>query len=253
MSKKYSLLCPTRFRHTQRFKLIKSIIATTENIKDIELLFAIDKDDDQSEDHIKDAQKKYPELKIRVFKRNRSNFLNRDYYNWLSGFANGLYHWAIGDDVRFMMKGWDTYLQSRIEGYLKNKKDRIACVSVKDNTPKPSSTLPNFPCFPLVTREAIKALGFLVHPNVPTWGADYVLYRLYVGTNRLLEVQEHVILNHISWHTGQIEQDHINKRIGEIFNSLKNIPCYSTDEIVKTEVPVQIKYLNNVINGRIKL
>lgn len=248
---RFSLLCPTRGRPIMRENLVKSILNTTSDLKQVELLFAVDKDDNDSQENIKGLIQKYSQLKIRLFVRNRSIFLNRDYYNWLAGFADGDYLWVIGDDVVFSYPSWDIYILKKIEEYLVDKKDRIACIGAADDTPKPRSDLPLFPCFPMFTKESVKALGFVLHPNVPTWGADYLIYHLYKMVGRLLIIDEYIFLRHISYHTKQVEPDGVAKRVGEIFNTLKMRKEYNTQRILREEVPLQAEYLKNVIEGRI--
>ena len=247
----FSLLIPTRDRAVERDRLLKSIITTTTNLNDIEILFAVDRDDLRTQEILSETIKTFSNLNIKYFIRNRSIFLNRDYYNWLSGFASGNFYWVIGDDLVFAFNGWDVYLKNRIEDYLKDKHDRIVCVGPKDDTPKPGS-LPYFPCFPIVSKEAVKAIGFVLHPNIPTWGADYALYCLYKEVPRILVINENTFLNHISYHTKKVESDALNRRVGEIFNSLKMMPQYNVDRIIKEEVPQQINYLKNYIERRFK-
>ena len=249
----FSLLCPTRDRPIQRENLIKSILTTTTNLNNVELLFAVDKDDLRSQDNINDLISKYKQLKIRVFIRNRSIFLNRDYYNWLAGFADGDFFWVIGDDLLFSYGGWDVYIERKINDYLIDKKDRIICVGAADDTPRPSDRLPHFPCFPMLSKEAVKAIGFVLPPEIPTWGADYLIYELYRRVGRLLIIGEYVFLRHISHHTKKINEDGVSKRIGEIFNTLKMRKEYNTDEYLRTKLPLQVEYLRNVISGRIKI
>jgi len=247
----FSLLCPTRSRDVERDRLLKSLQNTTSNKDEIEILFAVDRDDFQTQEKLEETKTVFSDLNIKVFVRNRSIFINRDYYNWLAGFAEGDFYWVIGDDLVFAFNGWDVYIKNRIEDYLKDKHDRIVCIGASDDTPKPG-TLPAFPCFPMVSKEAAKAISFVLPPNIPTWGADYILFNIYKDVPRLLLVDEHIFLNHISSHTGKVESDAINKRVGEIFNSLKMIPLHNTDRILKEEVPQYINFLKNYIEKRFK-
>ena len=118
----FSLLCPTRSRDVERDRLLTSIRATTINKNEIEILFAIDRDDLGTKEKLDETIKVFSDLNIKYFIRNRSPFLNRDYYNWLAGFANGKFYWVIGDDLVFVHSGWDVYLNNCIEEYLKDSK-----------------------------------------------------------------------------------------------------------------------------------
>lgn len=249
----YSLICPTRDRPVERERFLKSIQDTINDVRQTEIIFVIDNDDNDSGIHLEQLIKRFRSLNIVYYKRNRSVMLNADYYNWGAGHAIGKYIWIVGDDVVFQSKDWDTYISPIIENYLEDKPDRVVCVSAKDNTPVPCKAMPKFPCFPILTKEAITAMGFALPSNIPTWGADYVLYKIYKGVDRLLEIFDRTFLNHISYHTKQVSEDAINRRIGTIFNQLKTRREYNTDRIIAEDVPRHIEYLKSVISGRIKL
>ena len=66
-----------------REKQLHSIKNTIANVSNIEILYVIDKDDIETENHLKELKIRFAPLKIRYYKRNRSFFLQRDYYDWL--------------------------------------------------------------------------------------------------------------------------------------------------------------------------
>lgn len=244
----FSLLVPTRERLPQFIRFLKSVKDTVSDLTNIEILVACDEEDIGSIKNVKNCKENlYPDLNIHLHIRKRSIYLNRDYYNWLAGFAKGDFIWVLGDDLVLMEKNWDITIATTLEGYLKTRKDRIICASIKDNTPKPNSTLPKFPCFPLFTKESLEIFGFLLHPEVPTWGADYLIYVLYNSIERLIRIENVVYLNHISYHTRQIESDAVSKRIGSIFNRLKMKPENNIQTLEKTIIPRQIKFIKNYI------
>jgi len=251
----FSLLCPTRERKNERNRFLISLVNTINNFDNVEILFAVDKDDIETQKDIEHSISTFSQLKIKMFVRNRSIFLNRDYYNWLTGFANGNYYWITGDDLIFMSKDWDYYLLQRIKEYTITRQDRIFCIGPKDNTPRPSDKLPHFPCFPILTKEAVYALGFALHPNAPTWGADFITFKIFSDNhlNRMLIIDDRVFINHVSWHTRQVSEDPVNKRIGGIFNKLKMIPLFNTDRILAEEVNKYALYLQNWIEKQIVL
>ena len=249
----FSLICPTRDRMIERSRLLNSLEDTITDPSQVEIIFIVDKDDLRTQNLIENSIERHKKLNIKYYTRNRSYFLNRDYYNWASGLAEGEYHWAIGDDLVFKVKGWDKIISERIKEYIKFKPDNIVFASIKDNTPKPTNKLPKFPCFPLVSKTAIRVLGFLLHPNIPTWGADYALYCLYKKVDRVLLIEDRIYIEHISYHTKQANEDAISKRVALIFNQLKNISLYNVDRIVKEEVPLQANILSRYINERKEL
>lgn len=246
----FSLLVPTRERIVELTRLLRSLYLTVTNKADVEILLAIDNDDALTKNYLPNLITQFEMFKIRPFYRDSSGefvFINRDYYNWLAEQAEGKYLWISADDITYEVIGWDVIIPRYIEGYLNDRPDRIMCAGIKDNTPKPSPHLPPFPCFPLITRETFKHLGFILHPFVPTWGADYLLYLLYTGVNRYLVIDNEVYINHISYHTRQCVADKITERIGHTFNRLKMRPEYNIDRHAGETLPTQIEELKNYI------
>lgn len=244
----YSLLVPTRSRPSYLDVLIPNIYDKTTNLEDIEILFAVDEDDLISQGKVKFLQKKYSDMTIHLHIRKRTEFLNRDYYNWLATFAKGDFLWIFGDDLTIHINGWDEIIKERLDEYFITHKDRIVCASIRDNTPKPSPYLPKFPCFPMFSREAFEVSEMLLHPKIPTWGADYLAYVIYEPIKRLLIIEEEVYLNHKSYHTKQVTADGVANRIGSIFNRMKMIPENNIQRIEREEVPIIKQKLLAYIN-----
>lgn len=236
---KYSLLIPTRERTDKLQNCLASIYETTHQKKNIEILIVCDNDDMTSFRMANTLREKYERsMEIKVFQRKRSEFLNRDYYNFLSDLATGDMHWVLADDLKFLVAGWDTEVTPYIENHFQRFPDRVLCVSMRDNTPPPSHRLPKFPCFPMFSKEAIQACGFMLSPNTPNWGADYIAYVIYNPINRLLQMHERIYLSHISPHTKLMAKpDKTSLRIGEIFNRLKMVNEYNTDTMIAQECP----------------
>lgn len=244
----YSLLVPTRERPYRLDKLFESIDLLTDNKNQVEILVAIDHDDEVSQHQLPILTKKYNQLIIKVFSRERSEFLNSDYYNFLGEKAEGNYLWINADDLVFLEKHWDTHiLNEHLIPYLKDKPDRIMCAGIKDDTPKPKPSLPQFPCFPLVTKEARDFFGYILPPQIPTWGADYLVYLLYTQGGRYLTVHDRLYLAHIGIHTKTAPKDETAKRIERIFNQLKLNPLYNIDLNAERVIPQESEKLNKYL------
>jgi len=243
----YSLLCPTRLREQSLYNYLNSVLKTTKNKQEVEILIAVDEDDPNTRQTAERYKREFRNLNIKIFKRIHSDFVNRDYYNWLAERAEGKYIWVNGDDLLLIVPNWDVIIKKRIEDYLVDKPDRIMCAGIKDNTPKPKPTLPMFPCFPLVTKEALDYFKFVLHPFVPTWGADYLLYLLYTGADRYLEVKDTVYLKHISWHTRAVNKDSTAKGVEYTFNQLKLLPEHNIDRHAALTIPAQAAKLKDYI------
>jgi len=251
--KYFSFLIPTRERTHMLTDLFESLIKTTHDLSLIEILFAVDTDDDRTKEFLETSIVKYKDiLDIKYYLRERSILLNEDYYNWLAKKATGQFFWILGDDVSFTKEGWDIEIKIGLDAFCEAHKDTIVCASIHDNTPPPSSKLPKFPCFPLFSRKVLEINGFLLHPKIPTWGADYVSYVTFEPIKRLLEFKNGCYLNHKSWHTRQVEVDNVNERIGYIFNQLKNVPHHNIQRIIEEEIPTIRGKMKDFIEGRTK-
>lgn len=243
--KRFSLLVPTREREQLANKFMNSIWTNTTHKHNIEILFLCDNDDGGSQNYVIYLQKKFSAIDIKLINRDRTEFINKDYYNYLADRAEGEYLWVLADDLEIVRPNWDEIVYNNIQNFLADKPDKIVCVSIKDNTPPPSHRLPKFPCFPMFSRQAKDFFGWILHPAPPNWGADYIVYMIYRPANRLLEINDTNYINHISYHTKQVQPDNTNRRIGEIFNRLKMIPKYNTDRILSEEVPKLRQQLEN--------
>ncbi len=242
---KFSLLIPTR-RPPGLSRLFESIKNTVSNFADIELLVARDEDDKGSKDRINSLLQYY---KIKVFSRPRSEWLNEDYYNWLAKEAKGQYIWALADDLVLMQKSWDKTIYNRLEGYLVDKPDRIVCAVIAHNTHFKKENVRIIPSFPLISREAIKAVEFFLPPQLPTWGADIILSRLYGKLHRLLQIEDKCYVNHISFHTEQAVADDVVNRCGILCAKYAKLDDkHNLNKILKTNyIDKKVEYLRNYI------
>jgi hypothetical protein len=238
-----SLLIPTRGRVKNLYKLVENITQTVTNIENIELYLTFDIDDTFTCKAIHEIRNKYAYIRFPYQGILHSDYLNKDYYNEMARLSIGKYLWAIGDDVKFISKNWDVVLKEKIEEYLKDKKDRIAYISVKekDSTAK-------HPCFPIITREAYQALEMYFHPELMSWGADRCLYEVYNGIERILHIPE-IGIEHLSYHDNKKQIDETAKSVKERF--FRNPKCHN--EVSQNRVPLDIQRLKEYINGKICL
>jgi hypothetical protein len=224
-----SLLCPTRGRQKNIDDLRENVLNTVSDQYNIELLIK------QDGDSLIELDSRYTFIKS--FIGTRSDYLNRDYYNFLAKEAQGDYLFSIGDDVRFITKDWDKILEEKIEAYLKDKPDRIAYISVSER-----GSQAKHPCFPLITKEAFQTIGMYFHPQLLSWGADRCLYELYSGVNRILHIPE-IEIEHLSYHDGKAPRDETANSMRERF--FRDPNCHN--KISQDIIPNQIEELGNYI------
>jgi len=236
----FSLLCPTRHRPHYLQPLLESIFNTAQFENNIEVLFAIDDDDKETTHEFIKLSRFNKYVKGHI--RSKSDYLNRDYYNWLAKRASGRYLWAIGDDVRFKTNNWDSLLILEIETYLHSHLDRIAYITTEEDGSQATHT-----CFPMVTKEAFKALGFFLHPELLTWGADRTIYELYSAVDRVINVPS-VHIEHITYHDGKAPCDDTAKSVKERF--FRDPECHN--KVSQLVIPKQIDLLRKYINERME-
>ena len=250
---KFSILIPTRGRPILFHRCIESIYTHTTHKNEIEILVLCDNDDIEAQKYTADALRKWPQLNMKILLRERSEFSNRDYYNYLGAQAQGELVWIFADDLELTKFNWDKIIWSGYQGFKVGRPDNCFCFSIKDNTPPPSHTLPKFPCFPMFTRECLSLFGWYLHPSPPNWGVDYIAYKIFQPLDRISQFHEDNYINHISHHNHQVKEDETSLRIGRIFNRLKMRPEHSTDRILGEEVPklraVLAKQIEDCLKG----
>jgi hypothetical protein len=247
--KTMSLLVPTRKRPSFLKEYLDSLAQTTCNPDRIEVLVGYDNNDELTDELFNSGIVNNYKFKVIPHKRERSLFLNRDYYNWLAEKSNSDYLFVNADDVRFVIPEWDRKVEAKVEMFCNDKPDRIVGVGVKDNTPKPKRDLPDFPCFPLVTKESFAYFKFVLHGFVPTWGADYLFYLLYEGAGRYLAINDLVYMHHIGVHTHTAPKDETAAQIERTFNQLKMNPEHNVDVHKLTTIPKQSQELRTYLSS----
>jgi len=241
----FSLLVPTRERLSELRRFITSIAKTVDkaNYYTIEILLAVDYDHQPTIDNILSIQQDFPELDIQYFLRERSEFLNGDYYNWLASSAAGDYLWVCADDLVIQEINWDIIFRKRLQTLSDQHPDKMFCVAVLDNTPTPNNNPADkcqYPCFQIFPKEVLKEVGFILPPQIATWGADKYIYWLYTKLNRLYWFEDKCYIDHRGYHEKGENPDAITIRIGEI-NAAKAVNPHHN--ILKQSAMIEAQYL----------
>ena len=253
----FSLLIPTRTRIERLKVLLTSIVETTYDKTNVEVLIAYDVDDIPTRDFliatnadgVTQLQLNFPDLIIKAFGRQQSPFINRDYYNWLADKATGDFLWVMGDDLKILSPNWDSIAFDRLEVYLENKPDRVVYGNIDDGTPPPKDQPKFFCCFPIFSKEAVKALGFVFHNEIATWGADFAIYHIYGSSeiDRMCNLFD-VKIDHICHHKyGASYRDALSRQIEANYRKLGGGTMVA--HCVSNKVPEQIRKLRSVINN----
>jgi hypothetical protein len=235
----FSILIPSRNRIKSLIETLKNISNTIRDFNTVEILVAIDNDDLSSQSKKEYILNEFNNLNINIYDKKHSDYLNKDYYNFLAEKSKGDYLFGIGDDVRFLTKNFNEILANKIETFLNNKKDRIAYISVNEH-----KSTAKHPCFPLITKEAFRVVREYHCSQLLSWGSDRILWEIYShpSINRVLNVPE-VSITHLSYHDGSAPFDATARSMKERF--FRDPNCHN--QISMYRVPQQRKIIENYI------
>ena len=163
-----SLLCPTRGNVRGLRRLLDSLSDLTEYPEQVELLLKVDLDDPELPS-IKRLLCEYDTVQHSLYIEERTDDLTKDYHNYMAVRAKGVLLMAFNDDARMATPGWDHRLMEALGTRT------YAFVRVKDTTPGRH----RFPCFPVLTKTLVDALGWYFCPGPRMWGSDNLLWGLY--------------------------------------------------------------------------
>jgi glycosyltransferase involved in cell wall biosynthesis len=188
----FSIIFPTRNNVKGLKRFFNSLERTTKRKDRLEVLIAVDDDDEQLKE-ICEATSKYS-FDIQIYLTQRTDNFSDDYYNFLSSKANGRNIWACNDDIWIRTDGWDNLIRQAI----KRVGWSIYMVDVNDSTRFHKETNQVWPCFPMVSKEAIDVMGFLFYPQIRVYPADKVIYQLFLNIVRVIECLDvEVVHDHI--------------------------------------------------------
>ena len=193
---KFSILLNTRNRVRYLENLLYSLTTKTKNLQDIEILVNYDDDDSASHSF---AENKF-NLNIKFFKNPRPYSLHST-INLMAKQSKGKYLIGVNDDIEFITEGWDEIILKKIESFKteNNIKDDIiycktSCTSV-DHDPN----VPYGSC-PVVSKEAVDAIGLFLYEEFLGLGGDSSIYRVYAAVDRVVDVSE-VYFDHLMHNT----------------------------------------------------
>lgn len=214
---KFSLLLASRERLDLLVNMLDSLLFTTVDCSLIEVLIGIDSDDKTYD--IKKLEKKYSEINLKFFVRERSIWMHRDYINWLYKYSSGKYIIVLNDDTVFESLDWDVTGFKCLENYLSDKPDGIVYGFTENHSGSDMLCT-----FPLISRKAADVLGWVLPNERTSWGGDHDLYGIF--THKLVDRKLYVpdiSIGHISIHTGKRERDEISYEIERSWMPSHNI------------------------------
>ena len=150
---KISILIPTRERVLKFERFLNSIVKNTLKLERCEILVLIDNDDPELNKYLDLVSKfRKKNLEINVYHENLSTHAKRN--NFLAKHSLGEILFPANDDMIFITKSWDKFLD--IE-FSKNLKKKPFCLWVNSGNKYPYL----FCHFPIVNRKWYKSLGYV--------------------------------------------------------------------------------------------
>ncbi len=151
-----SILLPSRNRPENVKRLWDSIVDTTEDLNDIEMIVAVDNDDPQLEAYVK-LSKAEP-IHLIIMDRTVLSI----YWNRCQKKAKGPIYMHAGDDIIFRTKGWDAQVKAAFDEY----EDKIVFVHGDDG----GGNGQNFGTHGFIHKNWVNAVGYFVPPY---FSSDY--------------------------------------------------------------------------------
>lgn len=172
-----SIILNSRGRVNRLQELFNSIVKTTHDYSNIELLIRIDEDD---QDTIQFSKINIYPFKIKYFIGKRPDNLSKS-HNELASECIGDYIFVLNDDVDILTKNWDLEIE-------KVPSNEIWLLSVYDSSVDKTNTITGdnkYGSFLIHTKASYDALGYFMDERAKSLGADCILWRLYSEINRI--------------------------------------------------------------------
>lgn len=216
--KTISLLLPTRQRPANMKSLWESVQKTSDYPKQLEIVFYIDNDDQESIDEVNRLNHDYPEqIKWIIGPRICLSEMWNKAYEKSTG--NILMH--SGDDILFRTDHWDTYIRLVFSKY----SDRIVFVFGDDTAIHKNP----FGTHGFLHRNWVKVIGYFVPPYFSSDYNDTWLNEVSGALGRKIYIPD-IITEHMHYTLGKSEIDqntlerlerHQKDKVENLYNSLK--------------------------------
>jgi len=182
---KFSIIFPARGHKDKLFRSLGSIVKTTDRLKDVEVLIAVD-DDDEELKHIG----YHDGLDIKVFEYPHRKDILCCYYNALAKKATGDVIWVWSQECFLRTMHWDKIVRKHIKKHpkwdvwLAMPRDITLLEKLPDGRWKTKIqanpiTKEEFSCYYMLSRKAYEAVGYVQKPEIRMWGSDLYMCMLF--------------------------------------------------------------------------
>lgn len=183
---KFSILIPTKNRINNIKNVVKTIYEKANDKENIEVIFYVDIDDNDSKNCIDSLNNKNVK-----WASSEHKILFSDMWNHAYKKSTGQYLMLCGDDVEFQTQDWDDKILDAFDKI----EDKIAYVCPDDGHQSGRLGVHGF-----VSKKWIELIGFFTPPYFSYWYADTWLDEVSRMINRFIYVQEVKII-HCHWQT----------------------------------------------------
>lgn len=188
----FSIILNSRGRPAFLTNLLESIFRKAESPSLVEVIVKLDDDDYDTLSVVPLLEMAYPNLKVITSPRPDNLHMT---INKMSSISKGDFLFVINDDVIFNTENWDSIILSRALPKLKENKDNILYVGVRDTSIDKAHD-GKYASFPIISRESYNALGCFMSEIFVGLGGDVFIYRIFEQVDRVLQVEE-VVLDHL--------------------------------------------------------
>lgn len=243
---KISLILPYRDQYALLAQLIDSIMVTTADLSSIEMVLAVDNDDEVMKKNSGIYERIYPFMKFHFTEK--SDHFVRDYFNFAASRATGRYIICINADSIFKTKDWDTFVYEAMDRASKTDGDDIHLGLIRDgiNRHHEDPLYPNFTSWVTVSKQSVDSLGYLYYEKYKMWGVDHFIADVYKKIGRLVTLT-HVFIDHCNIHTGQRPADENHAKFGIISESNEEV----TQSDVESEAGKLLVEIERARNARV--
>jgi hypothetical protein len=195
---KFSIIFPARGHKEKLYRTLDSIVRTTDRLEDIEVLIAVDNDDEELKTFGYNGG-----VDITIFEYPPRKNILCCYYNALAKKATGDVIWVWSQECFLRTKHWDKIARKHIrrkpkwDVWLAMPRDITLLEKLPDGRWKTKIqvnpiTKEEFSCYYMLSRKAYEAVGFVQKPDLRMWGSDLYMCMLFGNPqiNRRIEMRE---------------------------------------------------------------
>jgi len=206
-SYKISLLLPTRERSQKFGRMLNSLILTSSNKSRLEILLLLDENEPEINSYKKIVENNSHKINIKIIILNLSTHALRN--NYLASKSIGDILFPINDDLIFLSKNWDNYLDLEFSKINMNKPNCLWIDSGKKYNYLHTD-------FPIINRSWYQRLGYVGSEYFNFWYLDSWICDLSFKSKKFL-VSRKIKVSQLSADTFQNEVDNTflkNKKDG---------------------------------------